>query len=169
MSVHEKLFHRAGPPGRAADPPGARARPAHRHRRAARRPDPRRRDRRAGGAWSAVGAQRGADSRGRRQAPLPGVRRPARAPAHARSGVQGEHRDRHDGGGRRRLLPADRDAEHRRRRSIRSACSRRSTATAGEQARGAHGLPRLDHGRAAGQRADRDGRAQRRRRARLHR
>ena len=54
-----------------------------------------------------------ADNRGSRQARLPGLRRPARAPAHARPGVQGEHRDRHDGRGGRRLLPGDRDAEHR--------------------------------------------------------
>ncbi len=39
-STHEKLFHAPGATGRAADPPGARARPAHGHRRAARRPDP---------------------------------------------------------------------------------------------------------------------------------
>ena len=112
----QRLFHRAGRAGRAADRRRARARPAHRARRAARHPDPRRPDRRARRAGVAVGGRsviRIDTSTPSGKHAFPGVRRPARAPAHAGPGVQGEPRDRHGGRGRRRVLRGDRDAEHR--------------------------------------------------------
>ena len=51
--------------------------------------------------------------RRRGQAPVPRLRRPARAPAHAGAGAQGGHRLRHPRGGGRRLRRRRGDAEHR--------------------------------------------------------
>ena len=65
---------------------------------------------------------------GQRPAPAAGLRRPARAPAHARPGAQGGPRDRHARGRRGRLLRRRRDAQHRpRRRLARRSCARCTT------------------------------------------
>ena len=100
---------------------------------------------------------------------LPGLRRPARAPARPRPGARGGPRHRHPRRRRRRLLRRARDAQHRpggrlARRVLRSL----RDAAAPRRAR-ARRLPGLDHPRPARRGAHRDGRAARRRRARLHR
>ena len=98
----------------------------------------------------------------------PGVRRPARPPAHARPRGRGDDRDRHRGRRGRRLLRDPRHAEHRpgRRRGRRAARPARACRARGG---GAGRLLRGDHEGAAGSRADRDGRARRRGRRRVHR
>ena len=133
-----------GRAGRAADRRRPRARPAHRPRRATRHPDQARPDRRARRARVARGVPRHRDRRRHRQARVPGVRRPARPPAHARPGVQGGSRERHRRRGRRRLLRGDRDAEHRPgpRRRLDPPLARRRRAAPGDRARR---LPGRDH------------------------
>ena len=100
---------------------------------------------------------------------LPGLRRPARAPAHARPGAQGGPRDRHPRRRRRRLLRASSRCRTPTRwstrapllRSLRDAAAREARIPVGFLAAITRGLRRRG--------ADRDGRAARRGRARLHR
>ena len=163
-----EAVRRAAAPRRAADPRSACARPPHRARRAPRHPDPRRRDRRARPARVASGARRGRRLRRRRQPRFPSVRGSARPPAHPGPGVQGDIDDRDRRGRRRRLLRGDRDAEHRpgRRRPGRARLARRPSQ---REARVPVGfLAAITRG-LQGDRAHRDGRAQRRRRTRVHR
>ena len=121
-----------------------------------------------GAAGYAARARRGRHRRRGRQTPVPGVRRPARAPAHARSGVQGGHRLRHGRRGRGRVLRDRRDAQHhpdRRHRVGRQLADRRGVA-AGP---GADRLFGEHHPRPARRGTDRDGRPARRGGDRLHR
>ena len=117
---------------------------------AARRPRPRRRDRRARRARQRSTCPTGAevvDGAGRHL--LPGLRRPARAPAHARPGAQGGPRDRHPRRRRRRLLRRGGDAEHRPGRRQRAAsCARCATPPRATRASPV-GFMRRDHARAA--------------------
>ena len=97
-----------------------------------------------------------------------GVRRPARAPAHARPGGRGDDRLRHGCRCRRRLLRDRRDAEHGsgRRLGARPPRARRAGPARGCRAGRLHGR---DHALARGRGADRAGRARRCGRRRLHR
>ena len=124
----------------------------------ARRARPRRQDRRDRRPTS---QRRRRGHRRRGQAPLPGLRRPARAPARARAGAQGGPRDRHALGGRRRLRRRRGDAEHEPDRRLRPDPAQPAR---GRPPRGARPrrLPRLGHDRPARRGADRDGRAARR-------
>ena len=99
-----------------------------------------------------------------------GLRRPAHAPARARLRVQGDDRDRHAGGGARRLHDRLRDAEHRaadrlRGRSSSSSCATRRRRGASCACCRSAASPRA----APGKRAGRAGRAGRRRLRRLQR
>ena len=110
----------------------------------------------------ARGARGRGGRRGRGAARVPGVRRPARAPAHARARGRGGHRLRHARGGRRRLLRDPRAAEHRpgRRLGAGPALAARAGARRGAHPDRLHGG---HHRRPAGRAAHRDGRAGRRR------
>ena len=104
----------------------------------------------------------------RRRPPAPRLRRPARAPARPGPGAQGGHRDRDPRRRRGRVLRDHRHAEHvaADRQRLGAALGGR----AGQRPRPrSRRLPRRRHRRPAGPVADRDGRAARRRRARVHR
>ncbi len=106
------------------------------------------------------------DGRGRQS--VAGLLRPPRAPAHARTGAQGGPGDGHPRGRRGRVWRGDRDAQHRAgdRLGAAAALAARRRGARGARARR---LPAGDHARAGGQGAERDGRAARAGRARLHR
>ena len=98
----------------------------------------------------------------------PGLRRPARPPAHAGQGGRGGHRVRHEGSGRGRLLRHPRDAEHRAGRGLGGRARRSGRAREG-RSRDPGRLPRRDQQGAGRRRADGDGRARRARCGRIHR
>ena len=143
---------------RVLDPAGGRGRGARRPRRQGH-------DRRA-----RRGARRERPPRGRRRRARAraGLRRPARAPARAGRGGRGDDRLGHRGRRGRRLLRDPGDAEHRPGRRL-----GRGARLADRGREGAGGdpgrLPRRDHPRPGRRRADRDGRARRPGRGRLHR
>ena len=99
----------------------------------------------APGSLEAPDGRRG----GRRRGPAPAsrLRRPARAPAHARAGGQGGPRDRHPRGRRGRLLRDRRDAEHRPGGRLGAGPALAARARAARGARPGR-LPGRDHARA---------------------
>ena len=130
---------------------------------------PRRRDRRARRARRARAPPTAEIVEGAGRHLLPGLRRPARAPAHARPGAQGGPRDRHARRGRRRLLRRARDAEHRPGGRLGAAAALAARRGRARGARSRSASCRRSPAAWHGERADRDGRAARRGRARLHR
>ena len=154
-------------PRRRPDPRRPRARPARRGRHRRRRARPRR----ASSPRSATSlADRGGEVlEGAGTPPLPGLRRPARAPAHAGPGAQGGPRLRHARRGRRRLRRRRRDAQHRPRRSTpRRCCARWSSRPAARRASPSASWPRSPAA-STGEALTEMARAARGRRARLHR
>ena len=111
------------------------------------------------GAPGSLVADDGRRARRRRRAPpVPRLRRPPRAPAHARPGAQGGPRHRHPRRGRGRLLRGGGDAQHRPRRWTARRCSMPLREAAGRQARVPVGFLAAISPRAGRRAADRDGR-----------
>ena len=139
--------------------------PGRRARRPGRREGRRRRDR---GARLEPAAELAQGDRRDRPRARAGVRRSARPPADSGPRGRGDDRDRNAGRGRGRVLRDPRDAEHGAGRRL-GRRARRARRAGPRRRRGAGRLPGRDLEGAGGLGADRDGRARRRGRGRVHR